>query len=596
MCRIAGIIGFPDHHSGKLTRLMNESMVHGGPDDQGIYHDESNLVCLGNRRLSLLDLSPNGHQPMVSKNGKYVITYNGEVYNFKEISAQLNLPDDYLQSGTDTEIILHAFQKWGEAAFAKFNGMFAIAIYDTEKKELILVRDPSGIKPLYYSFDSRGLIFASEVKAFTATNLNFESNPDWKILLLAHGHIPEPHTTYKSVKMLPRGSFLKYSFSSKKTVIKPFYSYTFSNNITEQENAVIKIRETLTDGIKRQLLADAPVGVFLSGGIDSGIIASVASRHSSHSLKTLSVVFDEQNYSERKYQELLVKKINSDHTYFTLTERDFNDALPNIFRGMDQPSSDGMNTWFIASCAKRVGLKAVLSGIGADELLGGYPSFHRMNTINWLKKIPNGLLELSENLGNDRLSKLAFLSNDDDLGAYLFIRGFFAKKAIVEITETSLLEVNQVLENQHYGSKLDFLKGGNKASYLEMFLYMQNQLLKDTDTMSMQHGIEVRVPFLDKEFVETVLSIDPALKFKGKMPKHLLIEAFKDILPEEIWNRPKMGFNFPYQVWFKRNDMALKLLGHRNLKIKNLAQMYLDNKLQWSRLYAVILTEEWQSC
>ncbi len=591
MCRIAGIIGFSDLPIPNITKKMCDLMAHGGPDDEGVYFDEANLICLGNRRLSLLDLSRNGHQPMKSKSGIFWITYNGEVYNYKEIRTELISFDYEFESESDTEVILNAYQKWGHLAFEKLNGMFAIAIYDVEKKELILARDPSGIKPLYYFHDERGLIFSSEIKAFSSTQIKFEENPDWKVLLLAYGHIPEPFTTYKSIQMLGAGNVLKYSFGQKQNDEINYFSYQYSNEINTKDKATTKIRTTLQAGIERQILADAPVGVFLSGGLDSSIIANVAAKYSSHPLKTLSVIFEETKYSEKKYQELLAKKINSDHSFYTITEKDFNDSLPNIFRGTDQPSTDGINTWFIASCAKKLGLKAVLSGIGADELLGGYPSFNRMKTVQLLQQLPKIILGFTENINDDRLSKISFLKSKNDVGQYLFLRGFFTAKMIAAITDKSIEEVDTILNNKIQNRNTTKLEAGNKASFLETNFYMQNQLLKDTDSMSMQHSIEVRVPFLDKKFVETVCSINPKIKFGGKKPKQLLIDAFINDIPREIWDRPKMGFTFPFQKWFKKNELVLQLLKHKNPSIKKLAQMFMEDKIHWSKIYAIIITQ-----
>lgn len=593
MCRIAGIVSIKlskqnsiEHH----VKMMANSMAHGGPDGEGFFFDQNLSLALAHRRLSLIDLSNAGQQPMFIDNQSIGIVYNGEIYNYLEIKHELKLLGHQFFSGTDTEVILRAYKQWGTNSFKKFNGMFAFAILDKRKDILILARDVAGIKPLYYSQNSNGFTFASEVKAFKHTGFDFTENPDWKIYFLSFGFIPEPYTTLKDVFNLKPGHLITYHFKSKKIVQKQFESLVFSNHIQSKEVAIEKIRHELNLAVDRHLISDAPIGMFLSGGIDSSILALLTAKKHTQ-LKTLSLTFNENFYNEEAHQNTIQKIINSHHKNYRVTQQDYLDAIPAIRNAFDQPSNDAINTWFITKAAKEEGLKAVLSGLGGDELFGGYPTFKRMGMIKNLRHLPLTLFKVAEHLPIERLKKLVYLQDDSINNDYLALRGFYTPITISKLIDATEGEITSCIQNFNYSTYQDTLKNTEYASYIEQNIYMRSQLLKDTDYMSMQHGIEVRLPFLDKDFLKLSHQIDPRIKFAGPKPKQFLIDCFKDILPASIYQRKKMGFTFPFQEWNKKHPDIQKLKSHPNKTVANLASQFLNNQLHWSRCFALLQIE-----
>ena len=587
MCRIAGIISKqsqPDHLYQQV-KAMCTVLAPGGPDDEGIYIHGG--VCLGNRRLAIQDLSAAGHQPMATAENSIWITFNGEVYNFKQIRAELSSLNIKFHSDTDTEVVLKAYQQWGVDSFTRFKGMFAFAITDLAEQKTFLVRDASGIKPLYYSQQGTDLIFASEVKAFTVTDYTFHENQDWKIYLLALGHVPEPHTTFAKVHSLPKGSYLTWNHQTATANIKSYYRFSYSEHISSRAEAIQKVRDSIEHSVKSHLISDASIGVFLSGGIDSSILTLVADSYLKEGLNTLSIDLQETDYSELKYQKLISNLTSGTHRQKQINYNTFNNNFGKIIDSMDQPSTDGINSWFVSKCARENGVKAVLSGLGADELFGGYPSFQRTQSIRALKTLPKSWLRLAEKHTNPKYQRLYYLSYDNPLGEYLFSRGFFTPDTIARILDADRTEIDSLLGNFPCDDHFDSLRGGNRASWLETNLYMQNQLLKDTDYMSMSHGVEVRVPFLDRDLIELVISIRKDIKFKGNQIKPLLIDSFKDILPEQIWNRPKMGFSFPFQEWMKKYTDLSDPSGYQNKTSRKLMEDFKQDKLHWSSAFAL---------
>lgn len=424
MCRIAGMIDrsrsidFIQDQVSKMCQLQ----WRGGPDDGGIFTDEESQLVLGNRRLSIMDLTPEGHMPMHYA-GKYTITYNGEIYNFQELkNTLLNLGHTF-HSSSDTEVVLAAFAEWNVDAFSKLNGMFAFALHDHEKKMLYLVRDPVGIKPLYYYLTDHQLSFASELGAFA--NFNLEKNKDTSILLLAYGHMPGQSTPYKNLQSFPQGHFLSYDLSNGKHQLHCYTAFKYESKINTKQEALLKTRQVLQDSVQRQLISDAPIGVFLSGGLDSSILAKLSADELGHQLHTLSIYFEDKQFSEKRYQDSLVEKLKSKHEPLLITKNMFNNSLPLILDDMDMPSCDGLNTWFISKHAAQQGLKAVLSGLGGDELYGGYPSFHRMKWTNTLQSIPNALLGLSKLSNSTAVSRSVYLKIPGLQGKYLFARTLY---------------------------------------------------------------------------------------------------------------------------------------------------------------------------
>jgi asparagine synthase (glutamine-hydrolysing) len=576
MCRIAGIFDPTNTQLEQDLLRFRDAMHKGGPDDAGIFV-EGNLA-LGHRRLSIIDLSSAGHQPMLSEDANLVLSFNGEIYNYRELRQELVAAGFTFNTQTDTEVLLKAYQQWGTACFAKLNGMFALAIFDKSKNELVLARDHAGIKPLYYHLQDGKLYFASEIRAFNELGY-FTENPDWPIYFLAFGHLPEPITTLQDVQPLPKGSCLTLQLEKGTTTHFSFAKQTYSHELANEKDALAQVNKTLSQAVERHLVSDAPIGLFLSGGIDSSLLTLLAQPLLKEKLQTLSIVFDETEFSEKKYQDLIIAQTGAQHHTYTVTKNQF------------------------ITAAKAAGLTAVLSGLGADELFGGYNSFVNAAKVTWLQKIvPSFVLKWAQYLPKDKYQKVAFLAIPGPIGAYLFNRGLLCPKEISKLLAVNevkiwqlLSKLNDIYQAENSPSNYANLAPFNQASAQETNLYMQNQLLKDSDYMSMWHAVEIRVPFLDRELMQLARNIDPQLKAKHPK-KYLLIHAFQNLLPEAIWNRPKMGFTFPFQHWLQgfQFEANTKQITHSARKINNsyAQQQFQKGNYNWSRFWATQLVQE----
>jgi asparagine synthase (glutamine-hydrolysing) len=589
MCRVAGMINpaLPTNAIEQMVTKMCDLQKHGGPDDWGIYTRAEDHLVIGNRRLALIDLTIAGHQPMQYQN-RYHITYNGEIYNHHLLKEELIKLGHHFKTHTDTEVITAAFAQWNTQSFEKFNGMFAFALLDDKEKMLYLVRDTAGMKPLYYSTVSGTLTFASEIRAFKAVPFLQQSNNSWPVYLMAYGHIPEPVCTLEHVRPLNKGCFLKYNVRQATFSLQSFAHYSYSSQLDKQDSPYEVIKEATEHAVHRHLIADAPLGVFLSGGLDSGIVAMLASKYKRQNLKTLSVYFEEAAFSEKKYQDILLEKLNCHHVQYLLREEEFHHCFPSILQNMDMPSCDGINTWFISRYAAEQGLKAVLSGIGADELFGGYPSFNRITAAALLQQMPSMALKVNGQSNIKQINRLPYLTIDGIKGIYLYLRGYFTPFQIAEQLGATESEVWALLNEQPVFPDIERLNEKNQASWMEFNLYMQNQLLRDADVMGMAHGVEIRLPFLDKNVVRLTFKIDAAIKYKGSLPKQFVIDIFKSMLPRAIWDRPNMGFVFPFTKWLSGSEFVKELMdGSKNCKLNY--KKFLEGKLHWSQLMSIII-------
>lgn len=589
MCRIAGIIdrSLPTGTIQKLVKEMCDVLKAGGPDDEGIYCDDDNHLALGHRRLSIIDLSPAGHQPMYYANRRYWITYNGELYNYPELKEELKKEGCRFNTNSDTEVILAAFASWGTAAFKRFNGMFAFALWDAVTKSLYLVRDASGIKPLYYAITKQGLVFASEIRAFAHIPRLQKKNPQWPVFLMAYGHLPEPITTLQDVQPLEKGSWLQYRPDDGNVRREAYNRYSYLEKISDRKEALLLVKDSLRKAVKRHLLSDAPIGVFLSGGLDSSIIALLANKEQAQ-LNTISLYFEQDKFSEKKYQDILQKHLSCHHHQHLLKEDEFHQYFPSIIDAMDLPGSDGINTWFISKFARESGLKAVLSGIGGDELFGGYPSFNRIKAALIFGHLPKAILRASRTGVLKRFRRLVYLSIEGPIGRYLFLRGQFTPNEIAANLGISEYEIWRILSEQPHLPDIDHLTPQNQVSWIESNMYMQNQLLRDSDVMSMAHGLEIRLPFLDADFIRLALQINSGAKYGGAMSKQLLIDSFKNILPEPIWNRPKMGFSLPFKEWLSRDEFARQIMGK---DINGNYKKFIAGEMHWSQYLTSMVIE-----
>jgi asparagine synthase (glutamine-hydrolysing) len=550
MCRIAAIVSENTHTLESRIEVMTKSMAHGGPDDQGHYMDESLGYALGHRRLSIIDTSSAGHQPMFSRDKRYSISFNGEIYNYLVLKNNLVSKGYVFVTGTDTEVLLHGFDAWGLSMLKRLKGMFSFVLVDNVKKKLFAVRDHMGIKPLYIAKRGGDTYFSSEVRAFNAVYEGWEPNMDWRVWFLTFGFLPEPITTLNNVRPIKKGHYISYDLQNKTYQEKQWY---FRNQQTLKKvsstQAVQVTKYLIEKSVNRHMVSDVEVGVFLSGGIDSSIITLLANKP----FKTLSIEFEDAQYSEKKYQEQIARLANTDHCSLLITQHEFTEAWEDIHASLDQPTTDAINNYFVCKFAKEKGCKVVLSGLGADELFGGYPSFNRtkqmqrLKTLSRLQILKTGIAGIMLNYPS---RKIDYFKKQIEASEYLAYRGLFTPADTAKILHMTEEEVWRIIGTYQMPYGYNKLKGEkNKVSAFECDIYMLNQLLKDADMQSMWHSVELRVPFLDVDLVNYIQQLPEQIKYPSGGHKFLLVQAFKDFLPLNIINRKKQGFVFPIQNW-----------------------------------------------
>ncbi|MGI9087343.1 MAG: asparagine synthase (glutamine-hydrolyzing) [Chthoniobacterales bacterium] len=556
MCGIAGFIGsnLSRDKLEELLRGFERDLRHRGPDDRGFFVSRDGVAGLVNTRLAILDLSPAGHQPMQSPDGRYTIVFNGEIYNFEELRAELATEGETFQSHSDTEVILKMYARYGPDCVREFAGMFAFAIWDEVEQSCFIARGPLGVKPLYYCEHAGGLVFASELRAILQTGLVPRRLCGEALAgYLLFGAVQEPLTLVQGVRVLSAGHHLLWRKRASR--ITKFWDMQFSDERYTNEEAVAQVRSALIESVQRHLVSDVPVGIFLSGGIDSTALLALAARERKGEVRTFCISFDDPKFNEGDVAARTAKHFGAQHTDFRLDAGTGRALLEQFVESSDQPSIDGFNTFCVAKLAHDAGLKVVLSGLGADELFGGYQSFEiipkMVRTSRKLAllspfRIAAGKL-LQTRFVSPRLNRLGDFLTDIPLtsGAYWAMRGIFTPR-----------EVDLLL--RRYGCE----SGGtdmplmihvppqptleDEVSYLEMTRYMRNQLLRDSDVMSMAWGLELRVPFVDIRLMEAVQRIPAALRLaKGKK---ILLGAIPEI-PVWVRERPKQGFTFPFKNW-----------------------------------------------
>lgn len=567
-------------------------MKHGGPDDEGIF--EANGLCFGHKRLSILDLSDAGHQPMSSASGDIWITYNGEIYNFNSIKRELIECGVTFKSNTDTEVIIYAYKQWGVSAFAKFEGIFAFALYDKPKNKLLLVRDSFGVKPLYYIIKDKTILFASEIRAFKAYDPQWPENPDWKILFLAFGSIPHPFSTLLNVFSLSPGNVLSIDLRTTEYHVSPFsFENVYHGYLKNKDSALLKIQSAVVNSLEKNLVADLEIALFLSGGVDSSILAIIGDIKKKN-LSSISINFDEKEFDEGEFQQEILENTAGINTTFKVSKEMFWNQLDDFFNSMDQPSVDGLNTYFIAKCARETGFKVALSGLGADEVFGGYNSISRIKWLKSLRKLPAKRF-ISKLVGvfNRSFERLCFLEMKGPIWDYLFLRGIYTVDQISIITGENTEVVKKVIEKVSISTTLDS-NDPRYALFLESNIYLRNQLLRDADNFGMWHSLEIRVPFLDIRLVDAVESIHHSIRFSNNNKKHLLKDSFKDVLPPKIANRSKQGFTFPFNHWLKDKPLLAKLIPQEGESI-NVLKDFMQGKNHWSKAWALATMEQFES-
>jgi len=534
---------------------MSRALAHRGPDDHGIRpltgRDGVALGAIAHRRLSILDLTAAGHQPMVSSNGRYVVAFNGEIYNFRALRAELERTGARFTSDGDTAVLLEGWVRFGPAFVHRLDGMFAFALWDEWNRSLYVARDVFGIKPLYYTTVGRGLLVASELRGILASGV-VHPRIDARALAgyLTFGSVPEPETIISGVRLAPPGVVLRFDAGTsavKEVDAVPLVQPDMDEEpIADHETAVEVVREALERSVDRHLVSDVPVALFLSGGIDSSIIAALAAQRAGSTLDGFTVTFSEQQFDESSVARIVARRHGIRHHLIPLGDEDLLAALPRAFASMDQPTLDGINTYVVSEAVRAHGTKVVLSGLGGDELFAGYPSFPRARTLARYALIPAPARRIAArvaaSVGGIRGAKVALglkrgLPGD---AAYLASRTLFGSRQVGDLCGA------RALATEGAPRELSVLQ---QVSWRELTGYMRNTLLRDSDVFSMAHALELRVPFLDRDVVAAAFQVEDGLKLSHRITKPLLVDAARDLLPPEVWDRPKQGFVLPFASW-----------------------------------------------
>ncbi len=616
MCGINGIFKFSGiNYAQSVIQKMNDEMAHRGPDADQIFCND--FVHFGHRRLSIIDTGERSNQPFVSNDGRYVLTFNGEIYNFKKLKE--SLPDYNFVTDSDTELIIAAYAKWGKNCIKYFNGMFAFAIWDNEEKALFIARDRMGIKPLYYYLDNEQIVFSSSVKSILSSGIiERRLEPNSVVDYLRFQTVHAPYTIVKNIFSLMPGEYM--FLNEEKQEIKSYWSPVENYQVVKPDrNAILgNIKDKLSESVERRLMSDVPFGAFLSGGIDSSIIVALMAKRHQQKIDTFSVVFDEDEFSEARFAQKIADQYNTNHHEINLSADEFKGLIPEGLKFLDHPSGDGLNTFVVSRKTKEAGITMALSGLGGDELFGGYSIFNQVQQVQskkWLGSFPNYARKqlgnvydfVKRDVSSGKIKALLKQEYFDTEYIYQFYRQVLMDNQIGKVLNIDRLPLNRSFEIAHeligYKTKGWGLPPLSRVSVSEFSTYMSNVLLRDTDQMSMASALEVRVPFLDHELVEYVLGVPDSIK-QPVTPKKLLVDAFADLIPEEIYNREKMGFVLPYEKWMRTELKSFCEMNLNHLKrlsifnesgLNDLWQKFLkkDKKVTWSRIWPLVILGNW---
>lgn len=580
MCGIAGQFGrtSPDFAAQALAALR-----HRGPDGHGIW--EADGVTMVHTRLAILDLSEGGRQPMHCPESALSIVFNGEIYNFRELRSGLERDGVVFHSHSDTEVLLRLYQKEGAEMVGKLRGMFAFAIWDGREQRAFLARDPFGIKPLYYTISGGRLSFASELKVLQKTGqAGSQLNAGALMGFFETGSVAEPMTLLKEVRCLPAGHQLFWKADHVEE--RAYWSLHFEAGKTDSDKAVSVTRAALLDSVRHHFISDVPVGIFLSGGIDSTALLALAREAGQTELSSFSIGVDDTGLDESSVAARTAQHFGTQHHELKLNARLAAESFPRFLAHMDQPSIDGFNTFTVAGFAHEHGMKVVLSGLGGDELFGGYPSFQKVPRLAQMARVAShvpalgAVMErLMPRLPLRRVGSL--LQREPTLvNSWRTFRGLFTRRdARILAARYAGCDVSAVQESPDMalpdGDVLD------QVSACELSLYMRNQLLKDSDVMSMAHGLELRVPLVDRALFETVSRIPAAQRLRAG--KQLLIEAVPE-MPAWVTSQAKRGFLFPYEKWLSAEWGA---------DFADVTKRIPDTKPTWYQRWAVFMLERW---
>jgi len=636
MCGICGVIGINAKEASEpLVRRMMAAMVHRGPDDEGVL--AAPRVAVGMRRLSIVDL-PGGGQPVWNESGTLAVVFNGEIYNFRQLRSELESAGHRFATRSDTEVIVHAYEAWGHRCAERLHGMFAFAVVELPRgrngapERVFLARDPLGIKPLYYALVDGALFFASELRALLASGciparLSSAEIPAY----LLFGSVCDPGTLIDGVASLSPGYSMAIDATVPVEAPQPAPYWNFARNaatqITQRDPserlapASERVRALLEDSVASHLVADVPVGVFLSSGIDSTVLAALASR-TRRGVHTFTVAFPDREFSEADIARRTAQRLHAEHTELKLTDSEMIGRLDEAIASFDQPSMDGINAYFVSWAARQAGLKVALSGLGSDELFGGYASFRNTAKIERLagvaRFVPSPMRKVMAGdigganreqraYGKFAKASAAWIDPGSLPHPYFFTRLLFPPKAAFsdrrEVTDDARSRASWrwLADSALQSASLDPFTA---VSWLELRSYLLNTLLRDTDVMSMRNSLEVRVPFLDTPLVEYVLALPESAKLDRSRPKTLLVRAMADLLPQEIIEQRKRTFTFPWEHWLRGqlgkrvaaglSDWSPALEPHVGREFAaGVWNTFLRGRATWSRPWSLYVLNEW---
>ncbi len=576
MCGINGIQVYGSKAKGiDLQEVVRtrDYMTSRGPDGAGLWGSQDERVALAHRRLSILDLSSAGSQPLHDRHGRYVIVFNGEIYNYCELRAKLESRGESFKGTSDTEVLLRCFAVYGLDVFRMLRGMFAFAIWDRQTKTLTLARDPFGIKPLYYSDDAGVFRFASQVKALTVGGgVSTASDSAAIVGFLMFGSVPEPRTVVKAVRMLPAGCWMQVVEGKGATLPRSYHSvatdWAEADRGQEECFDMEQARSSLVSSVRAHLVSDVPVGAFLSAGVDSSVLVGLMRDAGQKQIRTVTLSFSEyvgMPDDEGPLAATVASHYNTEHHVRRVCYEEFEGDLPSFLKAMDQPTVDGLNTWFVSKAAREVGLKVAISGVGGDELFGGYPSFTKVpclagtfGQIVSSPDYPQWVLKFARTVANclklNPKTAGVLTHGGTWSGAYLLQRGLFLPEELSQILPAHVIAEGLGELGAQFGMEALILRLPEspfaRVAALEAQLYMRNQLLRDTDWASMAHSLEVRLPLVDAQLL---MQLTPLLSRTGRPPgKEVLANAPSLALPSQVANRPKSGFTTPISSWQRR--------------------------------------------
>ncbi|MBQ6494666.1 MAG: asparagine synthase (glutamine-hydrolyzing) [Bacilli bacterium] len=595
MCGINGIISKNKNKENQIKK-MNDRIIHRGPESEGTYIDEN--IALGHRRLAIIDLKT-GNQPIYNEDESMVIIFNGEIYNYKEIKEELK--NHTFKTNSDTEMLIHGYEEWGVELLQKLRGMFAIAIYDKKKKELFLARDHFGIKPLYYyNNNNNTMLFSSEIKAFLDhPDFKKELNEEMLGAYLTFSFIPGPKTIFKNVYKLKPGHYMLINVETREYKIEQYFDMKFSNTDESFESISNQISEAMKESVKYHLISDVEVGSFLSSGIDSSYLVSLAKPD-----KTYTVGFTNKKYSEIDNAKELCQMLGINNTSAIITKEEYMNVLDDVYYHLDEPTSDACSiaVYFLSQMASK-DLKVVLSGEGADELFGGYNSYDD----NPYTKLPLGIRRF--------IRAICKLLPKNKYTRYLIRRGMSLEESYASVNRNFYDdELKDILKNNNYLKNQDILKETyekykneneiNKKLAIDIKYWLPDNIFNIVDKMTTTFSLESRVPYTDIEVFKISSKLNKNHKIRNGMTKAALREAAKKDIPNESYKKKKLGFPVPVREWIKEDDFYEEIkkefnseiadkLFNKNKIIKLLEDHKNNKKDNYRRIWAIYSFIKW---